>query len=49
MEFGDALGCHDRARLDEYMEAVNMEAVVRVGGATRAETLFIGYLVIFGM
>jgi len=41
-EFGDALGGHDRAILEEYLEAVNLEAVVREGGATGAETLFIG-------
>ena len=40
--FGDALRDHDRARLEEYQEAVILEAVVREGGATGAETLFIG-------
>jgi len=40
-EFGDALGGHDRARLEQYLEAVNLEAVVQEGGATGAETLFI--------
>jgi hypothetical protein len=45
----DALGGYDRARLEEYWEAVNLEAIVREGGATGAETLFIGSLVIVGM
>jgi len=36
-EFGDALAGYDRARLEEYLEAVDLE-----GGATAAETLFIG-------
>jgi len=36
-EFGDALADYDRARLEEYLEAVDLE-----GGATAAETLFIG-------
>jgi hypothetical protein len=48
-EFGDALGGHDRARLEEYMEAVNLEEVVREGSATGAETPFVGYLVNVGM
>ena len=43
-EFGDALAGYDWARLEEYLEAVDLE-----GGATAAETLFIGYLVIVGM
>jgi len=29
-------------RLEQYLEAVNLEAVVREGGATETETLFIG-------
>ena len=41
-EFGDELGGHDQARLDEYLEAVNLEAVVCEGGATGTENLFIG-------
>jgi len=36
-EFGDALAGYDRARLEEYLEAVNLE-----GGAMATETLFIG-------
>ena len=36
-EFGDALAGYDRARLEEYLEAVDLEA-----SATAAETLFIG-------
>jgi len=40
--FGDALGRHDRARLEEYLETVNLEAVVREGGVTGVETVFIG-------
>jgi len=42
-EFGDALAGYDRARLEEYLEVVDLE-----GGATAAETLFIGLLVIEG-
>ena len=38
----DALGGRDRARLEEYLEAVNLPAAVQEGGATGAETLFIG-------
>jgi len=45
----DALGRHDRASLMEYLEAVNLEAVVREGGAMGVETLFVGKLVIEGM
>jgi hypothetical protein len=41
-EFGDALGIHDQSRLEEYLEVVYLEAVDREGGATVAETLFIG-------
>jgi len=41
-EFGDALGGHDRARLEEYLEADDLEAVVREGGPPGAENLFIG-------
>ena len=47
IEFGDALGGHDRSRLEEYLEAVDLEAVDleavdleavdREGGATGAE------------
>jgi hypothetical protein len=48
-EFGDALGGHDRARLEEYFEAVIMDAVNRKGGATGAETVFIGQVIIVGM
>jgi len=40
--FGDTLGGHDRSRLEEYLEVVDLEAVDREGGATAAETLFIG-------
>jgi len=36
-ELGDALAGYDRARLEEYLESVDLE-----GGATAAETLFIG-------
>jgi len=35
--------------LEEYLEAVSLEPVVREGGVTGAETLFIGSLVIVGM
>ena len=43
-KFGDELAGYDRASLEEYMEAVDLE-----GGATAAETLFICQLVIVGM
>jgi hypothetical protein len=43
-ELRDALVGYDRARLEEYLEAVNFEE-----GATAAETLFIGSLVIVGI
>jgi hypothetical protein len=48
-EFADALGGHNRPKLEEYMEPLNLEAVVQWCGATGTETLFIGYLVIVGM
>jgi len=48
-EHRDALGGRDRASLEEYLEAINLEAVVREGGAMGAETLFVGKLVIEGM
>jgi len=32
----------DRAKLEVYLEVVDLEAVDREGGATGAETLFIG-------
>jgi hypothetical protein len=38
-EFGDALGGHDRARLEEYLEAADGRR--SKGGAPCAETLFI--------
>ena len=41
-EFRDALGGSDRARLEEYLEAVNLDAVVWDGDAMGADTLFIG-------
>jgi len=43
-EFGDVLAGNDRARLEEDLQAVDL-----AGGATAAETLFIGLLVIVGM
>jgi len=45
----DGLGGRDRARLEEYLEAVNLERVVQEGGATGGETLFNASLVILGM
>ena len=36
-------------RLEKYLEAVNLEVTVQEGGATGAETQFIGSLVIVGM
>jgi len=41
-KFGDALGGHDRSRLEHCLKVVDLEAVDREGGATAAETLFIG-------
>jgi len=41
-EFGDALGDHDEARLEEYLEVVNLEALVQERGVTGAETVSIG-------
>jgi len=38
----DTLGGDYQAILEEYMEAVNLEVVVREGGATGPENLFIG-------
>jgi hypothetical protein len=38
----DALGGHDRSRLDEYLEVVDLEAVDWEGCVLAAETLFIG-------
>jgi len=43
-EFSDALAGYDRARLQKYLEAVDLE-----GGVMAVETLFIGYLVIVEM
>ena len=40
--FGDTLGGHDRSRLEEYLEVVDLEVVEWEGGATAAETVFIG-------
>jgi hypothetical protein len=40
-EFGDALGGHDRSRLEEYLEEVDLEAVNSEGGAKATGTLFI--------
>jgi hypothetical protein len=40
-EVGDALGGHYRSRLEEYLQVVDVEAVVWVGGATAAVGLFI--------
>jgi len=40
--FGDTLGGHDQLRFEENLEVVDLEAVDREGGATAAETLFIG-------
>jgi hypothetical protein len=36
-------------RVEQHLEAVNLEAVVQEGGTTGAETIFIGLLVIVGM
>jgi len=36
------MGENDRARMEEYFEAVNLEQVDWEGGAPGAETLFIG-------
>jgi len=42
-DFGDALAAYDRARLEEYLEAADLE-----GGATAAENLSIGQHGILG-
>jgi len=42
MEFGDALGAHDCARSEEYLEVFNLDVVVCEGGVTGAEPSFIG-------
>jgi len=36
-----ALVGHDQAGLEEYLEGVNLEAVVQEGGETGAEILFL--------
>ena len=41
-EFRDALGGYDWWNVDEDLEVVDLEAVDQKGGATAAETLFIG-------
>jgi hypothetical protein len=41
-EFGDALGGPDRSRVEKDLEVVNLEEVDWEGGATSAETIFIG-------
>jgi len=48
-EVGYALGGHDHAGLEEYLEAVNLEVVVQAGGTMVVETLLIGQLIIVGM
>jgi hypothetical protein len=47
--FGDILGGHDQARWDMSLEGDNLKAIVWEGGATGAETLFIGKLAIVEM
>jgi len=49
VKFGDPLGGHDQSRLEEYLQAVNLEAVDREGGTTGAETLFNGLLIFLGI
>jgi len=46
---GKYTSSHDQARLDEYLQAVYLEAVDLEEGATGAETLHIGYPVIVGV
>jgi len=46
---GDALSNHDRSTWEKYLEVDDLEPVDREGGATAAETQFIGYLVILAM
>jgi hypothetical protein len=41
-ESGDALRGHYGSRLEEYLQVVDLEVVDQKGGATAAETLFIG-------
>jgi len=40
--FGDALGGHDRWKLQGYMKVLDLKVVDRIAGATGAQTLFIG-------
>jgi hypothetical protein len=47
--FRDSSGGHDQGRLKQYVEAGNLKAVDRKGGATGGETLFIGSLVFVGI
>jgi hypothetical protein len=49
MEFGEALGGHDRSELEKYLEVVYQEAVDRKGGPTAVGNLLIGYFVIVRM
>lgn len=49
IELGDVLGCHQQLRLEEKLEAVNLQAVDLEGGAVGAETLVIAQLVILEM
>jgi hypothetical protein len=48
-EFGDAHGGHDRARLEKFLEAVNLNAEVQAGRMTGAEMVLISYLILVGM
>jgi hypothetical protein len=48
-EFGDAPGGHDKSRLEEYMEEVDLKAVDQKRGVMAADTRFVGYLIVRGM
>ena len=45
----DALGGYDRARLEEYLEVIDLEAVNRKGGTPQTEAIFRGQLEIVRM
>jgi hypothetical protein len=48
-KFDYALGGHDEVRLEEYLNVINLEAVVCEEQARGGETLFIGELIKAGM
>lgn len=48
-DFVDSLEGHNLDRLEEYLEAINLEAVDQKGGETGGVTIFISYLVLVGL